>query len=119
MSWAVMLGGTYQPYEQSISDTIENAFQHGNSEVLIQLRGTRYLIALKPANGFKQKLESDLIVIRRSGRGGDALVVGLEDLSRERHESVPGRRQGESPREQGWRVRQAGQQPAKFVHDPK
>ena len=65
-----MLGGTYQPYEQSISDTIENAFQHGNSEVLIQLRGTRYLIALKPANGFKQKLESDPTKVRTVQRTG-------------------------------------------------
>ena len=52
--WSVMLGGQFKPYDQDVIDRIESAYQAGNTEVLVSVRGTNYIIALKPASAMKQ-----------------------------------------------------------------
>ena len=68
--WSVLLAGSFKPYDKDTSDAIENAYQGGSSEVLVTVRGTRYLIALKPTNAMKQKLESDPTKSRAVKRQG-------------------------------------------------
>lgn len=66
--WSVMLGGQFKPYDQDVIDRIESAYQAGNTEVLVSVRGTNYIIALKPASAMKQKLENDHTKVRKVQR---------------------------------------------------
>ena len=57
MSWSVMLGGQFVPYEDAAQRTIEAAFLRGDRSVEVCVRGTEYILQL--AEPFKQVVKSD------------------------------------------------------------
>ena len=56
MSWAVQLEGRFKPYDDVVSNTIEAAHERGESTVIVQIRGQKYIIGFAD---MKQKLASD------------------------------------------------------------
>ena len=53
MSWAVQLEGRFKPYDDVVSNTIEAAHERGESTVIVQIRGQKYIIGFAD---MKQKL---------------------------------------------------------------
>lgn len=58
-TWSVMLAGAFKAYEPHISLAIEEAYQRGDDEAAVTVRGTKYLITFTPRTAMKQKLASD------------------------------------------------------------
>jgi len=54
-----MLSGQFAPYDAPVSRAIEEAFQRGDDEIIATIRGSQYVIALKPPSAMKQQLVSD------------------------------------------------------------